>query len=207
MLNRSWLLMATAFAILVGTMVLGPPEVGVAAGQQRGSAPVTVVNGADQPVPVTGAVTATLSNPLTATVSNSSLTPLFVRDVGPSQPFQRSFQFVEDTLACVAVPANKRMVIELVTLNFRGHDSETFIGMSLRTTVAAQAVAHALSLQRYPNTNIGNDESFLVATHVLRAYADPGTSACIVRTTLVNGPVDPGEVTLAGHLLDIAMPQ
>ena len=187
----------------------------IAQGSPQGTAPVLVMNTTAKPVPVTGSVVATVGNtqplPVTgsvsATVRNSATTPLFVSDVGPRQPFQASIPIDPgagslDPLGCIAVPAGRRMIIELLTLILEASHESAMLDLALRTTVGGSTVSHAIEMTRTPT--IVN--SYFSATHNVRIYADPATNVCVVMRAMFQGPFQLGTATLSGQLVDLAPP-
>ena len=152
--------------------------------------PVVVVNKPDAPVPVTG----------TIGVATSESNPLIVREVAHTvrQPFQK-LTFIPTSQA-FDVPADKRLVIEFVSMNLASDTTCRVTSLSLRTSSGGASVAFFFAPTHVP----GPDRNSATFGQVAHLYADPGSDVefqVLVQTT---GPCNlNGSVTVSGYLEDV----
>src|SRR5262249_19529451 len=124
-----------------------------------------------------------------------------------TQPVQQPFHARLDPLLdySVQVPANKRLVIEYVTLWFSIELDGGFPKFAvpfITTTVNSQEVKHFLATGTPRDDNEPNDPRFLyyVISQPTRMYADPGTRVSLGR---FGSPVGMLDGSISGYLLDI----
>jgi hypothetical protein len=191
----------------------------VAAGPDPGIN-VTVTNSASQPVPVTGAVTGTVSL-TTGTgviVDNPVTDPVRVRSVNDAlQPIAvTAFCTSQASIGCspsvfYQVPAGKRLVIEYASFRVCVLPGQA-TGMSIRTTVGGNLVTHYLDsapASAGPGSfnlacNAGAS-TFAQRGQQVRLYADAGTFVGVEGDR--DSPVGSAAFTLAisGYLVDVPL--
>lgn len=146
----------------------------------------------------------------TVEVSNSSSSPLYVRDVDnpAQQPFQRELDAhfspgsssASDSLT---VPAGKRLVIEFAaeTVNLPAGQH-----MWVRIQTTANGSTNQFTLTPSFLCACGADSSdFLAGNQELHLYADPGTTVSIVANLLVStANTNTGaDVVMSGHYVNV----
>ena len=190
------------------------------------STPVTVTNDAANPVPVTGAVTGSITGtvglaPGTGVfIDNTSNDPVRVRNVNDAiQPVQASKPLtIDDTSLGIQsvlykVPSGKRLVIEYGSLDVGcALPGQTFT-LSLATNLGGTLVGHSLgaTLPTAPpgTSNIACNGVLASSTTAMgqksRLYADPGTEVSLTVNRSNRTGVAAIEVAIAGYLVDVPL--
>ncbi len=182
-----------------------------------GSAPVTVMN---TPLPVQGTVGATQSGPWnvgitggTVNVANSASSPVFARDVDNAarQPFQKNLcipisgaflPFCSGIPDSFVVPDGKRLVIEQVAGDCLQQSGTQVVEISLRTQVGSDLVPYAFPLQPPPTFSAPSGLYATSLNHLIRIYADPGTTVDIPRAQLIGGTEAYCVLGVSGYLVN-----
>ncbi len=160
------------------------------------SAPVTVVNTAANPVPVTGSTS--VSGTIAATQSgtwnvgiagNAAGNPLFVRDVNIAdrQPFQAMLS--SNSTFYFTVDATRRLTIEFVSAICDPSSPNADTLYQILTRIGTVEGAHNF-YAKFVSAGVSSDYLY-VGSDMTRFYADPGTNVVLTAT--------PCTVTLSGY--------
>jgi hypothetical protein len=209
---------------LIAAANLAMSTASYAAPQNPPSAPVTVVNTAANPVPVSGSITVTgtsnvnvtnASIPVTGSVNASQSgtwnvgitgTPS-VSISGPVSVIPAPVAPVQTDIAsdCYLVPANQRLVIEFVSAILNAPSDDARFVFLISTSLANHSVGHTVPVQKTTIVNSGGTAQANVYTGALplRAYADGGTSVCPAFDFIENGPIFEERVVISGYLVPL----
>jgi hypothetical protein len=136
-------------------------------------------------------------HPLNVNVVNSPNVQL--TDLYPAQPFQRRIILTSLVGECVSVPADKGLIIELVTAQATGLTDElTHFILGMNTIAGGQPVDHRIILQEQRS---GANVTILAVTQPLRAYADPGTDLRFRPLDFDAGPTTT-RISVSGQLVN-----
>jgi hypothetical protein len=156
-----WLVLVVVLAHVVAgpQQAVGQTPAPNRAGYPRRAPEVTVVNSAEDPVPVSGSVR----------ISSSARAPLFVQAVDLSEPYlleAAQTPPADQDVATLAfdIPAGKRLVVETVTVR-----ADVPPGQAVRTFLRAAGTYHALTIESQGVIN-GFDRRH--GTHPIRLRVD-----------------------------------
>jgi hypothetical protein len=151
---------------------------------------VRVVNGVEEPVPVTGKVKAKLT--------------------AERQPFQRDVSITVPAgqlthATSFTVPAGKRLVLEYAS-GFVGVSVSELVRVNVDTTVGADRVRHTIAPSVYRREFPPDVQADFMMTfgQPLKVYADPGSTVLVMASRSENGWITPTTFSLAlsGYLVD-----
>jgi len=206
------LLATVAVVITTGTVGATPKVNSIAAAPPTPSIPVAVTN---TPLPVQGTVA--ISNSPNVTLSNTSATPLYVRDVdsSPLQPYMMwctldAFSPPGGNFpSCIfnpTPPAGKRFVIEFISLDLELSSGTKPVSMNFETEAAGQnSVATFLPVTFQGSTPYFTFPDHYLAAQQVRLYTDSSAPGPVLLNITVSDQNSSGSVTAyaSGHLVNI----
>lgn len=200
------LLATVAVLITTGTLGASPRISSIAAAPPTPSIPVNVTN---TPLPVQGTVA--ISNSPNVTLSNTSATPLYVRDVdnSPFQPFVEECQLDALNIAggnfpsCVfpAPPAGKRFVIESISADLELSSGSKPVSMNFEYVAAGQGGEIFLPAIFQGSTPFFTFPDHFIVCQQVRLYAD--SQPMVLNVTISDNNPGAVNVTVSGHLVNI----
>lgn len=107
------------------------------------------------------------------------------------------------TSGSFAVPSNKRLVIEYLSIRATAENGTNFIIFDLRTTVNGDEARHSV-IPTYSSSGVSHD--LFILQNKVRIYADSGVgSAGEVRFSFSRGQDNSGivDITISGYLVDL----
>ena len=140
------------------------------------------------------------AHPLNVNVVNAPTVK--ATDLYPAQPIQKQLTVPGNPSeeACVSVPEDRGLIIELVTARtFSISNAQGHFVLGMKTIAGGETVPHNIPLQRQPT---GDSTAFFSIVQPLRAYADPGTEVCFRSQSFDGGPFTP-VVTFSGQLVNL----
>ena len=206
------LLKMTLPALGVGVLAVLPPSVPSGQAIAQRNVPVTVTN-TPLPTTVTNTPSVTISGTPTVSFSNTSSTPLFVRDVdSPSlQPFARdcgidTFDTAgRGSCSLEAVPAGKRWVVETVSGQLTISDGTKPISIHLALCSAGFSTDNFLPAVFQGNSAFFTGD-FFTLTERVRLYAD-NTGGChgapFFSAVISNSTVGSAYFAVSGYLVNV----
>jgi len=130
-----------------------------------------------------------------------------VRVVGrdPFQPFQRPFSLEwpdgQDLVTSTyTVPAGKRLVIEYASLSAYLQAEGQSMFVRILTTAGGASAFHNLAVQKQEDYGVLKQFS---AAHLVRIYADPGSTVQVSAGRVPANSIANGTVTLSGHFENV----
>jgi len=204
-------LATVAILITTGTVGASPRVTSINAAPPTPSIPVNVTN---TPLPVQGTVA--ISNSPNVTLSNTSATPLYVRDVdsSPLQPFMAwcsldafnppGGNFPSCVFAPVP-PAGKRFVIETISADLELSSGSKPVSMNFETEAAGQnSVATFLPATFQGSTPFFSFPDHYIVCQQVRLYSDSSAPGPMVLNITISD-TNSGSVTAyaSGHLVNI----
>jgi hypothetical protein len=188
----------------VPTAAIGTTNVAGVVGLDPQASTVRVGNGEQEPVPVRPVGVAAVAG--TVRVENTPQNPVWVCSACETNAVQLLASGLRSSAVnnwtIYTVPAGKRLVIEFASAAIVVRRGEE-VSARIRTTVNGVLGLHELVLTGAPRGSHLSG-SRLVASHPLRAYADPGTD--VVVTTERHSPsgfAGHATFTLSGYLIDL----
>jgi hypothetical protein len=204
---HTWKAVRVVACVLGGLAIVGLLlNPGMSQGQgNKPSSPVTVTN---TPLPVTGTVAVTAGTPLAVTGNVNVRNTPYVRVNNSGEAFQ-AVAYFDICDGCLAngvsqvylVPANKRAVIENVSLKVDDLDVADSLDAYLATTVGGTMADHFLGVAgptgRVKIDSASHNSQFV--SQVVRLYADTGDIG-VIANRLARSPKVWVWVTISGHL-------
>jgi len=199
-----------AIGLSSGQSVSAEGQRGRDQGQDQSSDPVTIVNKATNPIPVSGAVTVTGTSNVTLS-NNTRATPLFVQSVDPlaPTPYQETVHGTCGVNFCdfdfSLPPAGQRLVLQhasagLIVAPGSQIDLEVLVFPANADLNSIKRVALQSTVQFHANV-IGNNDKRVTNEPIL-LYVDP-TDRLLTAHVSYSGPLTGFDqyVTLAGYLV------
>ena len=124
---------------------------------------------------------------------------------GSKQPLHRQFALdwpdgIDEAMGTYVVPADKRLVVEYASLFAYLPTSGQSMFIRILTSVDGDNAFHNLAVRQREDYGVLKQFD---AGHVVKIYADPGTTVQIkVGRTPFTGPAN-ANLTLSGHLVDV----
>jgi len=158
-------------------------------------------------VGITGTPSVVVSNLPLATVGTAGTTVVLVKNVDTTTLVQQVFQqslscstssgMASNCTATFNVPAGKQLMVEYLQVVSTGNVTNGMQHFEFQTTVSGQAQTYLYGPGNKLLSDTASDD------HVVRIYADPGST---VQLTGVQGMAGPGitfNLLLSGHLIDV----
>ena len=200
---KMMLLVGAVMTVAITSFLLPPSSAGADSTKD-----VVVINGAANPVPVAGTVAATQSGVWTVGIAGApSVTVADDREPFEAPLYLQANDGEFDDYALIEVPADRRLVVEFISVSISLPLGQTPWVRTDDTTQSLIGLDVPLEPQGSTSTSSGVNNRFAAAVQVLE-FAGPGETyrVGLVRTS-ASGPQEaPGVATMRGYISGYLLP-